>query len=81
MRNKIKIQAIVTVNEDGHYNICGWNDEKSPKLKDMASLSLEGLDYSNARAKQYLLETEVEIPSFENEKLDESNIKIEEYNP
>ncbi len=77
----MKITAILTVNKDKEYNICGWSSENSidNHIRNMKALSEEGLDYnSDSPTKQYLVEFEVEDPNFlELEKVDQDKIKVE----
>lgn len=75
---KIKIQAILTIDSMGNYNICGWNscnNTKNNQLDIMKDLSEEGLDYSSNPKRQFLIEQEIEMPDFELEKI---NIDVKE---
>lgn len=67
-----KIQAILTINDKGDYNICGWNPSDNMRLgynhiKELCQISEDGLDHSRPYKcqKQYLIETIIDIPEYE----------------
>lgn len=75
----MKIQAILTVNENGNYNIVGWSSDREEykHLLSMRSLSAEGLDYDDFEEQvQYMIEFEVPKPDFELKKVPEHEIKV-----
>lgn len=75
----MKIQAILTVNENGNYNIVGWSSEQTEykHLLSMKSLSAEGLDCDNFEEQvQYLVEFEVATPDYQLKKVPENEISV-----
>jgi hypothetical protein len=71
MNKTRKIQAILTINEKGDYNICGWNPSQNMRvgydhIKEICQISEDGLDHSQPykTQKQYLIETVIEIPEY-----------------
>lgn|SRR5574338_456996 len=73
MNKLITIQAILTIDSEGNYNICGWNnspENRENQIDHMKCISEEGLDYSTNPKKQFLIEQVIELPNFELPKID-----------
>lgn len=74
---KAKVTAVLIINSDGQYNICGWNiasDSEDYEIEEMFGHCQECVIFQDATIKKYILTTEVEIPEEKIEILTNINV-------